>query len=266
MLDPFNREINYLRISVTDRCNLRCVYCMPQDGVKLIPHQEILSFEEITHIAQVAVTLGIKKIRITGGEPLVRKGIVTLVSMIAQISALEDFSMTTNGVLLSEYADKLSIAGLGRVNISLDTLNPEKYWAITRGGNIRHVLDGIDAALAAELSPIKLNCVVETSPEEPDAQQVAQFASSKGLQIQFIRKMDIASGHFWPVHGGSGGRCNMCNRLRLSSDGFIRPCLFSDIAFQIRGQDAYEVLKKAIEAKPHSGVRSQHNTFYCVGG
>jgi GTP 3',8-cyclase len=266
MLDSYNRQIDYLRISVTDRCNLRCVYCMPQDGIKLIPHHEILSFEEITHIAEVAVTLGIKKIRLTGGEPLVRKGIVTLVSMIAQISAIEDFSMTTNGVLLPEYADKLSMAGLGRVNISLDTLNPEKYCAITRGGNIRHAMDGIDAALAAGLSPIKLNCVIETSPQEPDAQQVAQFALSKGLQIQFIRKMDIASGHFWPVHGGSGGRCNICNRLRLSSDGFVRPCLFNDIAFYIRGQNAYEVLKRAIEAKPHSGLRSRHNTFYCIGG
>lgn len=155
MFDRFNRKINYLRISVTDRCNLRCVYCMPEEGVVLLDHKEILSFDEIVDVAKTAVRKGVDKIRVTGGEPLVRNGIIDLVKMIGEIDGIKDFSMTTNGILLSKYADDLANAGLHRVNISLDTLDPEKFKQITRGGDIQKVFDGIEAAKKAGLNPIK---------------------------------------------------------------------------------------------------------------
>ncbi len=137
MFDRFNRTINYLRISVTDRCNLRCRYCMPEEGIKLLRHEDILSFDEITGFTEVAVKHGVNKVRITGGEPLVRKGIVTLVKMIADIEGINDLSMTTNGVLLKDFAADLKTAGLHRVNISLDTTDPERFAYITRGGKCK---------------------------------------------------------------------------------------------------------------------------------
>ncbi|HFB61706.1 MAG TPA: radical SAM protein, partial [Bacteroidetes bacterium] len=160
MLDRYNRKINYLRISVTDRCNLRCTYCMPASGIKLIPHDEIISFEEIREIVRQGVRDGISKVRLTGGEPLVRKGIVELVHMIASIPGVKDLAMTTNGILLEQFARPLAEAGLTRVNISLDTLSEKRYAEITRGGDIHKVFRGIEAARAAGLSPIKINCVV----------------------------------------------------------------------------------------------------------
>src|ERR1035437_3517974 len=169
MLDHYNRNINYLRISVTDRCNLRCRYCMPEEGIELIRHEDILSFEEIVEVVKVGVSKGINRLRLTGGEPLVRKGIVSLVGMLTQIEGIEEVSMTTNGTLLAEYATELASAGLKRVNISIDTLDPEKYRELTIGGDINSVLKGIKAAKGAGLSPIKLNCVVKNSSAEPDA-------------------------------------------------------------------------------------------------
>src|SRR5664279_537199 len=136
MLDKFNRKLNYLRISVTDRCNLRCTYCMPEEGIKLYRHEEILTFSEITGFTRAAVANGVTKVRLTGGEPLVRKGITALVRMISEIKGIEDLSMTTNGTLLKLYAGELKAAGLQRVNVSLDTIDPEKFKRITRTGNI----------------------------------------------------------------------------------------------------------------------------------
>lgn len=146
MLDCYNRKINYLRISVTDLCNLRCQYCMPEEGIKLIPHEEILSFEEIYEITEEAVKLGIEKVRLTGSEPLVRRGILTLVKMLGAIEGINDYAMTTNGLLLEEFAQPLKNAGLHRLNISLDTLNPEKSSEMPRGGDVNQVLNGIKAA------------------------------------------------------------------------------------------------------------------------
>ncbi|MCF6184666.1 MAG: radical SAM protein, partial [Bacteroidales bacterium] len=163
MYDRFNRKINYLRISVTDRCNLRCVYCMPAEGVELMQHKDILRFEEIVEVVKYAVSQGVDKIRITGGEPLVKKGIVDLIRMIAEIDGIKDFGMTTNGIFLDKYAQQLADAGLHRVNISLDTINPEKYRKITRTGDITQVFKGIEAAKKAGLNPIKINCVVQKS-------------------------------------------------------------------------------------------------------
>ena len=157
MLDKYNRRINYMRISVTDRCNLRCVYCMPAEGIKLIPHKEILSFDEIFEVAKVAVSMGVDKIRITGGEPLVRKNIVELIRMISSLEGVKDFGLTTNGIYLTKYAQQLADAGLHRVNISLDTMNPEKYKQVTRLGDINQVFEGIKAAKKAGLHPVKIN-------------------------------------------------------------------------------------------------------------
>lgn len=177
MFDRFNRKLNYLRISVTDRCNLRCTYCMPEEGIKLFRHEEILSYDEIVEFTRIAVANGVTKVRLTGGEPLVRKGIVSLVRMISEIDGIRDLSMTTNGTLLKEYARELRDAGLHRVNISLDTIDPVKFRSITRFGNIGDVFDGIDSARNAGLFPIKINCVVKESKDEGRSQGCYQVLS-----------------------------------------------------------------------------------------
>jgi cyclic pyranopterin phosphate synthase len=266
MYDRFNRRINYLRVSVTDRCNLRCVYCMPADGVQLMEHNEILRFDEIVEVVQEAVRMGVDKVRITGGEPLVRRGIIDLIKQIGQIEGIKDFAMTTNGIYLPKYAHQLVDAGLQRVNVSLDTLNPEKYKQVTRVGRLVDVIKGIDAAKEAGLNPIKINCVIQESSEEPDAKEVAAFCEQNGLKIRYIREMDLEKGQFWKVNGGEGGACNICNRLRLTSDGKIKPCLFSDIEYDVREYGVKEALDKALGNKPKSGTSSFKNKFSKVGG
>lgn len=266
MNDNFGRCITYLRISVTDRCNLRCCYCMPQEGIKLISHENILSFDEIAETVREAVKLGVTKIKITGGEPLVRKGITGLVNMLAQIDGITDLGMTTNGTLLDKYAFALKSAGLHRLNISLDAIDPERYRSITRCSNIEDVMRGIAAAKDAGFSKIKINTVIDASPDEADARAVAEFAAKNNLEIRYIRRMDLEKGEFWVVHGGSGGDCKKCSRLRLTSSGFVRPCLFSDIGFSVRELGATKALTQAIEYKPEKGKISTVNTFYNLGG
>lgn len=266
MFDRFNRKINYLRISVTDRCNLRCVYCMPEEGVQLLSHQDILSFDEIVEVAKAAVRKGVDKIRITGGEPLVRKGIVDLVKMIGEIDGIQDYSMTTNAILLDIYADDLAKAGMHRVNISLDTLNPEKYKAITRGGDIQKVFDGINAAKKAGLTPIKVNCVIQKTNQEPDAVAVAKYCEENGLHIRYIKEMDLEKGEFSVVQGGSGGDCAHCNRIRLTANGEIKPCLFSDISYSVRELGVERAIDLAIGNKPHNGLTNLTGKFYNIGG
>ena len=161
--DKYNRRISYLRISVTDRCNLRCKYCMPAEGIRLLKHADILSFDEIIEVVRVSVDMGVHKVRITGGEPLVRKSIIDLVGMIASIKGISDLSMTSNGALLERYAGPLKEAGLQRINVSLDTLDKDRYEILTRGGNINEVFEGLQAAKDAGLAPIKINCVVQRS-------------------------------------------------------------------------------------------------------
>jgi cyclic pyranopterin phosphate synthase len=239
---------------------------MPAEDKKLVSRESILSFEEIFDIAQTAVNMGIDKIRLTGGEPLVRKGIVKLICLVSGIEGIKDLSLTTNGVLLKRYAKELAQAGLHRVNISLDTMNPKRYKEITRIGDISDVLAGIKAAKEAGLNPIRLNCVIEGSTEEPDAKEVAQFAKDNGLEARFIRRMNMSEGTFWRVHGGYGGYCEECNRLRVSSDGLLRPCLFSDLAFSVRQLGIKEAIRQAVRAKPKNGERSKTNTFYGIGG
>lgn len=266
MLDRFNRKINYLRISVTDRCNLRCRYCMPEEGIRLISHSEILSFEEIRQVVEVVVPLGIDKIRLTGGEPLVRRDIVQLVQMISSVEGVNDLGLTTNAIMLQELALPLAQAGLKRINISLDTVDPEKYRYITRGGDINKVFQGIKAAKEAGLSPIKINCVVNEKSDEPEAQKVKEYCDNEGLQSRFIHQMDLKSGSFAVVEGGSGGDCKTCNRLRLTSNGKMKPCLFSDFEYDIRQMGIQQAIEAALGAKPEKGTINLHNCFHNIGG
>ncbi len=266
MFDRFSRNINYLRISVTDRCNLRCTYCMPEEGIPLLPHKDILTFDELRDFTQVAVESGVSKVRITGGEPLVRKGIVTLVGMLSRIKGITDLSMTTNGILLKEFAMGLKDAGLHRVNISLDTIDPDEFRLITRSGNVEHVLEGIKAAKDAGLLPVKINCVVKASKDEPAAMKVAEYCRNNGLEIRYIRQMDLINGHFSTVDGGSGGDCALCNRLRLTANGKLKPCLFSNIELDVRELGYFEALKQTVALKPECGSTNTTSSFYNIGG
>ena len=266
MLDRYNRNISYLRISVTDRCNLRCSYCMPEEGIHLLSHKEILSYDEIRDFTGIAVASGVSKVRITGGEPLVRRGVATLVRMISEISGIKDLSMTTNGVLLKQFAGDLKSAGLQRVNISLDTVDPEKFASLTRTGNLADVLDGIQAAKNAGLDPIKINCVVKKSKEEEEARAVTQFCKDNDLEIRYITQMDLVKGHFSLVEGGTGGNCSLCNRLRLTANGKLKPCLFSNMEYDIRELGFENALRLAVESKPECGSRNETGAFYNIGG
>jgi len=266
MLDPFNRPINYLRISVTDRCNFRCTYCMPAEGVPLKKHEDILSFDEITEIVKVGAQLGLKKIRLTGGEPLVRKDLPVLIKMIAEVDGIEDIGLTTNGVYLPLFATQLKEAGLNRVNISLDTLNPEKFKQITRVGNIDDVLNGIEAAIQAELLPVKINFVRIPGENEKDEKEVRKYCEEKNLQLRFIRQMNLKTGEFDPVEGGYGGICEICNRLRLTADGFIVPCLHSGLRYNVRELGIDEAFRRAVELKPEKGLGTESHEFSNIGG
>lgn len=265
MFDRYNRPINYLRISVTDRCNLRCTYCMPEEGIRLLDHSDILSFEEIAEFTKLAVANGITKVRLTGGEPLVRKNILELVSMLSKIDGLEDLSMTTNGILLPKYAADLKRAGLNRINISLDTVNPDNYCQITRNGELSQALEGIEAARNAGFEPIKINCVLLGQSDE-ETQRLKQFCKERGLSLRFIHQMNLKTGEFSTVEGGEGGNCSKCNRVRLLANGDIKPCLFSDLAYNIRKLGHQEALNLAIGNKPKSGTYNKSGEFYNIGG
>lgn len=265
MFDRYSRSIDYLRISVTDRCNLRCTYCMPEDGIQLLDHSDILSFEEIVVFTRFAVQNGITKVRITGGEPLVRKGIVELVTMLAKIDGLEDLSMTTNGILLPEFARDLKLAGLNRINISLDTVDQNRYCEITRHGDLSKVLLGIEAAIDAGLGPIKINCVLLGQADD-ETRKLREFCEEKGLKLRFIHQMNLKTGEFSRVEGGEGGNCSKCNRVRLLANGDIKPCLFSDLAFNIRELGSEQALNLAMGNKPKSGTYNKSGEFYNIGG
>lgn len=267
MLDAYKREINYFRISVTDRCNLRCSYCMPAGGIELMQHKDILSLEQIAEVAKVgAEKFGITKVRLTGGEPLVRKGIVQLVEMLNSIPQIEEISLTTNGVLLPKLAAELKQAGLARVNISLDTLSEMKYNLNTRGGNIQDVFNGIQAAKREGLTPVKINVVKMESTTKEELDELKAFCEKEGVKIQFIRQMDLESGSFSQVEGGRGGNCSICNRLRLTADGFIKPCLFSNQKYSTKELGIEEAFNAALSNKPEKGKTSSSHGFYNIGG
>lgn len=271
MIDKFGREINYLRISVTDRCNLRCKYCMPEEGFSnLIPHDEILSFEEILSLTEAAAKIGISKIRLTGGEPLIRRNIVDLISRMSAIEGIKEIGITTNGVLLAKMAEDLKKAGVTRVNISLDTLDPDKYREITRGGDLSKVLEGIEAAKKAGLTPIKINCVALGGFNDDEFSKFIEMTRDEDIIIRFIELMPIGNADVGEGYGfvsnqqiidshpdliplgedknsvavnyklpGAKGEvgfisalsnhfCAQCNKIRLTSDGKIKPCLHSN--------------------------------------
>lgn len=199
MQDSYGREINYLRISVTDRCNLRCRYCMPPEGVVKKRHEDMLSLEQLCEIAQAAVTLGVRKIRITGGEPLVRRGVVGLVESLAALEGVEDLSMTTNGTLLAQFASALKAAGLRRINLSLDTLRPERYAAMTRLGSLENAWAGLEAALAAGLLPIKVNAVLIGGFNDDEILDLVGLTERYPIEMRFIELMPIGQAAFPPL-------------------------------------------------------------------
>lgn len=205
MQDTYRREVNYLRVSVTDRCNLRCVYCMPPDGVESALHGDILSFEEIVTVIRAAAAIGVKKVRLTGGEPLVRRGITELVRLISSVPGIDDVALTTNGLLLPPLAGKLKEAGLKRVNISLDTLRADRYREITRIGHLDGAWAGIHAALEVGLNPVKLNTVIIRNFNDDEVVALARLTLNLPLHLRFIELMPIgptsqwASGKFVPA-------------------------------------------------------------------
>ena len=326
--DQWGREITYLRISVTDRCNLRCVYCMPPEGLIWQPHTAIMSYEEITAVARVAVEHGVRHIRLTGGEPLVRADLPDLVRMLAEIPGIEDLSLTTNATLLERSALELAEAGLKRVNISLDTLDPDKFSQITRGGALERALRGIEAAEKAMLLPIKINVVALRGINDGEFLDLAKLTLSHPWHLRFIELMPIGNQNAWgrgfpepqrafisiqeifdslatlhlvPENGsvgsgpaveyripGGAGKigfisplsehqfCQRCNRLRLTADGFIRPCLMSDLEIPIlpamrAGEPVLPLLRKAVEQKPRAhhlaeGPAPENRRMIQIGG
>ena len=302
--DSFQRPINYLRISVTDRCNLRCIYCMPTEGVEMRQHGDILSYEEIDKIARAAAERGISQVRLTGGEPLVRLGLPKLIEMLAGIEAIDDLALTTNGVLLGEYAAELKKAGLKRVNVSLDTLNPDRFKRITRGqSGLKQVLDGIEKARGVGLEPVKLNMVVMSGINDDEILDFAAKTINDGWHVRFIELMPVngdgeSTPHFVSAtemrkrletlgelepclpsagngpakyfrYAGTSGSvgfitpvsehfCFNCNRMRLTADGKLRPCLLSDYEVDLKTPlrqgiskaGLKKLFKKAVAEKP----------------
>ena len=267
MSDNYRRKIDYLRISVTDRCNYRCKYCMPHD-IELKPHDSMLRYEEIVEIARVAVEMGVRKIRLTGGEPLIRKGVENLVGMLRAIENLEELCLTTNGVKLTDLAPALKANGLDRVNISIDSLDPEAYRHFTGGGNLQDVLNGVDAALKNDLGPVKINMVIHPETEIAEIEEMQQFCDNKGLNLQKIQQFDLnarshGTGH---IEAHRPPKCDSCNRLRLTADGFLMPCLFSENEVKVDLENIKESIIEAVTAKPRIGTECTTRTMNQIGG
>ena len=297
MKDRYGRTIKYLRLSVTDLCNCRCVYCMGENGVPRLPHSAILSFEEIEEIVRAAVSLGVTKVRLTGGEPLVRRGIDELVRRLRGIEGVEELAMTTNGARLAEYAEALKEAGLDRLNVSLDTLDPEKFRRITRIGELRDTLDGLDAARRAGFERIKLNTVLMGGVNDDEIAEIAALAKDGAFDVRFIELMPIGECTDWdrrrflpaervleympkgervPSDGvaelwrpagfrGTVGLirplshrfCADCDRIRVTADGCLKPCLHSAREIPLRGKHG-EALVSTIAEGMQTKPREHH--------
>lgn len=297
MKDRYGRTIKYLRLSVTDLCNCRCVYCMGENGVPRLPHSAILSFEEIEEIVRAAVSLGVTKVRLTGGEPLVRRGIDELVRRLRGIEGVEELAMTTNGARLAEYAARLKSAGLDRLNVSLDTLDPEKFRRITRIGELRDTLDGLDAARRAGFERIKLNTVLMGGVNDDEIAEIAALAKDGAFDVRFIELMPIGECTDWdrrrflpaervleylpkgervPSDGvaelwhpagfrGTVGLirplshrfCADCDRIRVTADGCLKPCLHSAREIPLRGKHG-EALVRTIAEGMQTKPREHH--------
>lgn len=304
MRDSYARKIDYLRISITDRCNLRCRYCMPEDGVESVGHDAVLSYEELYRVARVAVEQGVRKIRLTGGEPLVRKGVVDFIASLVQLPQQPELTLTTNGILLAEQAQQLKQAGLSRINVSLDSLQPERFRQITRRDGLERVLQGLAAAAAAGFDSLKINMVPIRGVNADEIGNFARLSFEHPWQIRFIEFMPVSTGldyrsdQLYPaeqiksdlqqiaeltpearqgilgpariyrlqgaqgtvgiIHAVSDHFCNDCNRLRLTADGQLRPCLLSDREIDLRSvlragvsdRELVEVLRRSVAEKP----------------
>ncbi|MGO8696077.1 MAG: GTP 3',8-cyclase MoaA [Rectinemataceae bacterium] len=265
MRDSYGREINYLRVSVTDRCNLRCLYCMPASGVRLLRHEDILSYERMAEVVRAAAALGFEKVRLTGGEPLARKGLVELVSLIAQIPGIRTLGMTTNGTMLAPLAAELRRRGLDSVNVSLDTLDPERYRRITRGGNLQDAIDGVRAAVSAGF-PVKINVVMLEDTTGEEFGEIETFAAGLGARVQTIARYSLAEEK---RDGGEYDRpppCAECNRLRLLANGILRPCLHGSGGVPVDFSDIGGSIEKALLAKPARGLLCRDLEVGQIGG
>ena len=312
LIDTYQRRIDYLRVSITDRCNLRCFYCAPLGGTDWISHDLILRYEEIIRIVKIATGMGVKKVRITGGEPLMRKGVVEFIRGVRQVDGITDLGLTTNGIFLEDFAGPLREAGLGRINISLDSLNPEKYERITGRRGVEKVLAGIDRAEEVGFDRIKVNAVLMGGVNEDEVVSFAEFAHSRGIEVRFIEYMPFLNGGemrdelfvqaekvkemietrfpLIPEEGddpghvaktyrleGSAGRiglitavsrhfCERCNRIRLTADGKLKNCLYSNHEIDIRDplrsgasdRELSEILARSVREKPR-----RRPDFFC---
>jgi GTP 3',8-cyclase len=265
MFDRFDRPITYLRISVTDKCNLRCLYCMPEQGVPVRRHEDLLTLEQLAAAAKAAVELGVTKIRLTGGEPLVRRGIVELVHMISVIPGLEQLALTTNGTLLAPRARELRAAGLGSVNVSLDTLDPERYRWITRGGSLDHARAGVQTARDAGF-PVKVNMVVLDDESRREIEPMRSYCASVGAGLQLINHFDLTRRKRDDYAFDRPPACAGCNRIRLLADGVLKPCLHSDEEIRLDPARLRESLQEAILAKPRHGGECVSRSMRQIGG
>ncbi len=306
MIDNFGRNITYLRLSVTELCNLRCRYCMPADGVCKKSHAEMLTEEEYIAVVKAAASLGISKVRITGGEPLVKKNIVSICEHIASVKGIEEVCLTTNGVLLPQYAKALRDVGVSRLNISLDTLMPEKYAYITRTGTLNDALNGLYAALDAGYEKIKINTVLIGGFNDTEIEALANLTMQYPVDVRFIElmpmydsgdfdensliscskvlevlsnlqpvssadgvaqlyRMDGAQGNIGLIRPISAHFCAACNRIRVTADGKLKPCLHSDIEYSLKGlpfDEMKTVMEQAIWNKPqwHGEMDALHRS------
>ncbi len=302
MIDPFGRRVEYLRISVTDKCNLRCLYCMPEEGLPWLTRDQILTYEEIGSVVRVLAGMGLKRVRLTGGEPLVRRDLPTLVELIASTPGIEDISLSTNGVLLTEQAVALRKAGVNRVNVSLDSLRRERVDAIARrSGSFDRIMAGLDAAERVGFSPIKINVVLLRGENDDEVEAFAESTRTRPWHVRFIEIMptganlDLSSesyvscvealdrvravGSIEPAEGPTGNGpatyyrfpgasgtigvitpmshnfCDRCNRMRLTADGHLRPCLFGSVQTGLReplrrGEDLVPLIEETLRIKP----------------
>jgi cyclic pyranopterin phosphate synthase len=309
LVDRFDRVHDYLRISVTDKCNLRCVYCMPAEGMEFEPDEKLLRFDEITEVVRVLAGYGVRKLRLTGGEPMVRKDLDQLIASLAVIPGIEDIALTTNGIYFASKADKFRAAGLTRINISLDSLRADRFAMITRGGDIRRVLESLEAAVRVGLDPIKINVVLMKGVNDDEIDDFLRMTLEQKIHVRFIEYMPIghhdegwkagylplsvvlercaqmgwefspadevygngpsqnyriagAKGVFGLIHPVSDHFCETCNRLRLTADGNIKPCLYWSDEFNIRsyiGDDEAiaQVFFKALDLKPENHEMAQ---------
>lgn len=318
VINKRKRSINYLRLSVTDRCNLRCTYCMPEEGIEFVPHSEILTYEEILHIVRLSVQNGIRKTRLTGGEPLVRKGFVNFLRKLCRIEGLDEVTLTTNGVLLKEFAAGIKDCGICRINVSLDSLKAERFFRITGRDFFDCVWEGIQEAECLGFNPIKINFVAIKGVNDDEILDFARLTLEKPYHVRFIEFMPVGGKNCWgsekfvsikrirsmvqtlgilrPVKpnaldgpaerfvldGGKGEIgfigalsnhfCATCNRLRLTAEGHLRSCLFSEQEIDIKtplrngNHDAHllELIRQAIESKPKDHGPLGHGPRKCI--